>query len=983
MNRRLFFRNIAWSAAGFYLIPAFTATGENSSGPEPVDMDKFFPDPPDSFGPLVMWFWMDGHVSEEGISLDLEMMKRTGFRGAYCFGMDSGIPAGPVKPGSDVWLKLLKHTNAEANRLGLEMIFQIPRGFSDDHGSIIPQEFRSQQLVWSEITIPVGRKVHIKLPHPAQKSDYYRDIYVIAFPVPEADEQLTVDPGSVIDLTSFVNKKGVLKWETRVTGNWTIQRIGHCPAKGQAEIDFLRKEAIDWMFTQLSSVLSQNLTGDSCKGFFRWNGHTDPHLWSAGIDLAFSDRFKYSLKPWLPALTGKVTGSPLKNERFLVDFARFQLELYAENLDKSWMNWCVQKGLKWYSVSSAFLNPETQSKDGSGMLVDSNGVNGRNEPMAILADSSRLDDSAGGLKIGSDHLFSLGFSELVISPFVHEPYKTCLPGMVSSSCGIGYGRSNTLQEGFRGLTKYLRRTQYLLSQGTPVADICIFRGDLSPDDSTRVYPFLPAEYPYIHIDRDTLAGSRMENGKILLPDGSVIHTCLLHPAATLYPQTLKLLTELVENGMVLVLQQKPSIYVGLADSEEETAGISRRLFGDLDGQTNRKHDAGKGKVYLGVEMYEILDQLSVPADFTYSSGNREAAIRFSHRKAGDSHMYSILNLGNRTEKINCSFRISHLKPEIWSCETGEIIPAPIFSVKSGRLRMPLEIQAESSVFILFRKKFGISSFKKITKDGKILMDNEPMKFKGSARFAVTPGLTSVDVWDTDPGLPLSIHPHSDGSIKALFQQNGVYNFQVFNESVEENLTAYVENCFTVPLDSSWTIQFPVGSGAPPEITPDKLESLSVHPDFNIRHFSGTCTYKTVFYLTDSDFISGRKFLLDLGEVGSMARVTMNGKDAGLLWKKPFLADISEWVSKGENILKVDVTNSLQNRMKGDESLPAENEYNQDGAIVKLPDWYTGNLAKPGERKTFTVRKCVSEDDLLQTAGLQGPVKIIFCEERFL
>jgi hypothetical protein len=983
MKRRFFFRNIALSTAGFYLLPAFTFTREDSSGQETDDMDMLFRNPPDSCGPWVMWYWMDGHVTREGITLDLEMLKRRGFRGAFCTGTDSGIPSGPVKPGSNAWWDVIKHTTREAERLGLELVFQNPEVFSDDKSTLIPPEYRKQQLVWSEMTLPVYRKVNVKLPQPAQKLKYYQDISILAFPAPVSEKQMVVDPESVIDLTSFVNRKGWLRWETAVTGNWTIVRIGYTPADGKPEIDFLRKDSTNWLFGNISSSFDQTITGKSLKGFFGLTRDSDHHKWCSGFEQSFSDRLKYSMKPWLLVLTGKVVGSRLKSDRFLTDFRHIQQELYAENFEKGWMDWCHQKGLKWYSVPSELFEPESLSQKNSLKDGDFKGMNGAKESLAVLLASSPLNDNPGGLKFSSDEFYSLGYSDLIISPFVHQPYQTGVPGMVTTSCGIGYGRNNTWSEGLSGLTKYLRRITFLMQMGSPVADLCVFRGDLFTEDSSRAFPFLPAEFPFETIDRDTLAHCRVDNGKILLPDGSIIHACMVPPAVSLLPQTLKLLTEMVEKGMVLVFSQKPAISYGLSDSEEEITRFSNRLFGDLDGETNKKHDPGKGKVYLGVQIHEILDQLSVPVDFTYSSGNQDAALRFIHRKTGESHIYCLFNLRNRAEKINCTFRINHLKPEIWNCNTGEIIPAPIYSIKDGRLRMPLEIQPMGSVFIVFKKQFGISSFKKVTKDGNLLMDNEPLKYKGSARYAVETEHADQDNPGIASGFPLSFHPHPDGSIKALFYRNGVYNFQVYNESVEENLTVYVENCFTVPLDSSWVIQFPDGSGAPKEISPDKPESLTRHPDFNVRHFSGTCVCKTVFYLTDSDFISGRKFLIDLGEVGLIARVTVNGQDAGLLWEKPFVADITTLVRKGENILKVDVTNSWHNRMTGDENLPPENEYNQDGTIVTLPDWYTGNLPKPGERKTFTVRKCVSKDDPLFDSGLLGPVKLIFCEERFI
>jgi hypothetical protein len=41
-------------------------------------------------------------------------------------------------------------------------------------------------------------------------------------------------------------------------------------------------------------------------------------------------------------------------------------------------------------------------------------------------------------------------------------------------------------------------------------------------------------------------------------------------------------------------------------------------------------------------------------------------------------------------------------------------------------------------------------------------------------------------------------------------------------------------------------------------------------------------------------------VIDLGEVRDVAEVFINGQSAGILWKKPYRADISQLVKAGEN-----------------------------------------------------------------------------------
>ncbi|MEI8343149.1 MAG: glycosyl hydrolase, partial [Verrucomicrobiota bacterium] len=60
------------------------------------DLAKSFTHPPDSAKPQTWWHWMNGNITKEGITADLEAMKRVGINGAQIFNVDEEIPAGPA-----------------------------------------------------------------------------------------------------------------------------------------------------------------------------------------------------------------------------------------------------------------------------------------------------------------------------------------------------------------------------------------------------------------------------------------------------------------------------------------------------------------------------------------------------------------------------------------------------------------------------------------------------------------------------------------------------------------------------------------------------------------------------------------------------------------------------------------------------------------------------------------------------------------------
>src|SRR5580765_6470844 len=80
-------------------------------------LSQQFQKPPDEARPWVYWFWLNGNITEKGITADLEAMRRVGIRGVLIMEVDQGAPVGPVDFMSARWRELFKHVHQEAQRL--------------------------------------------------------------------------------------------------------------------------------------------------------------------------------------------------------------------------------------------------------------------------------------------------------------------------------------------------------------------------------------------------------------------------------------------------------------------------------------------------------------------------------------------------------------------------------------------------------------------------------------------------------------------------------------------------------------------------------------------------------------------------------------------------------------------------------------------------------------------------------------------------
>lgn len=154
----------------------------------PADpLEKSFVSPPDSSRPWVYWMILDGSLTKDGITADLEAMARVGIGGALYLEVRQGTPPGPVKFASPEWMEMIRHICNEAKRLGLEVSFNNDAGWTGSGGPWITPEMSMQKVVWSEVVAEAGSP--IVLPKPEGEKNYYRDVAVLAMPLPSVDQR--------------------------------------------------------------------------------------------------------------------------------------------------------------------------------------------------------------------------------------------------------------------------------------------------------------------------------------------------------------------------------------------------------------------------------------------------------------------------------------------------------------------------------------------------------------------------------------------------------------------------------------------------------------------------------------------------------------------------------------------------------------------------------------------------------------------------
>jgi hypothetical protein len=170
-----------WVVRGVSVIALALALCASGQEQQDRSMETNFQNPPEAAKPRVWWHWMSGNVSKEGITADLEWMRRVGIGGMQMFDGDLGVARyieRPVIWMTPEWKDAFCHAGAEAERLGLEMSMAASGGWSETAGPWVKPEAAMKKAVWSETHLRGPQKFEGKLPEPPRVNGPFQNIAV-------------------------------------------------------------------------------------------------------------------------------------------------------------------------------------------------------------------------------------------------------------------------------------------------------------------------------------------------------------------------------------------------------------------------------------------------------------------------------------------------------------------------------------------------------------------------------------------------------------------------------------------------------------------------------------------------------------------------------------------------------------------------------------------------------------------------------------
>jgi hypothetical protein len=950
---------------------------------------------------------MDGNLSEEGMTKDLESMAEAGIGNLIFLEVNVGVPRGGVDFLSDRWLTLFAHAEKECRRLNIAMTLGIGPGWSGSGGPWVTPEQSMQHLVSSVTTVSANENKKIKLPVPPprrpffgeggftpglkkQWQDFYEDVAVLAFPQPsdtgkikDIDEKalyyrapyssvagvksfLTADTGNVpagaavskeeiMDLSDKLQPDGTLDWEVP-QGNWIVMRFGR-----------------------------RNNGAVTRPAPFPGLGFEEDKMDTAALDAHFNN------------YTGRIfkkTGKPAKASDGGLKF------LHMDSWEMGAQNWT--KNFRSEFIKRRGYDPLPFYPVYNGVIVESRGISERFLwDLRQTAQELVLEYHAGQVKKYA-HQHGLGLS---IEPYDMNPTADLELGAVADvpmcefwSRDFGYNTSFSCVEAVsiahvngqplvpaeaftaeknEGWKQYpgsmkaqgdwafatgINRLVYHTFQSQVLADSLRPGMTMGPygihwDRNQTWWPMVGAYHRYISRCQFMLQQGRTVADVLYLTPEGAPHV-FRPPSSAL-------------TGEEPVRDRRGYNFDGCSPGQLLTAGVKDNqvvfpggaaykllVLPDVKTMTPRLLEKIGTLIYEGAVVvggppvqspgltgYPACDE-QIKALSNTIWGSLDIPPAYAERRYGKGKIIWGAGISTRSDGLY-----------------------PLYGITAGILKnmgLAEDLEWAGDLRYTHRTSPGWDVYFVANKTDEPLQTDAVFRCDSGSPERWDPvtgemrALPAFTQGDGQTGIALEFAPHQ--SYFVVFKKNetalpapGKENFPGFK------VVANLSGAWTVAFDPKW--------GGPEKIVFDRLEDWTTRPEKGIKYYSGTAVYSQNF---DLETTTGKntRMVLDLGEVKNLARVKLNGKDLGVVWTAPWQVDITGTVKQKGNKLEIEVANLWANRLIGDEQLPDDGIKNG-----QWPEWLLQGKPRTSGRYTFTTYKHYKKDAPLLSSGLIGPLTI--------
>lgn len=698
---------------------------------------------------------------------------------------------------------------------------------------------------------------------------------------PQADDRsMAVQPGQVIDLSDKMTPDGTLTWDVP-EGEWTVLRTGMtptgvvnepaCPDATGYEVDKLSRKHAEEHFDAYIGEILRRIPADERKSFkllVQDSYEVGGQNFTDDMIPVFKERYGYDPVPYLPVLSGVVVGSQHDSDAFLWDLRR----LVADKISYDYVGG----------------SREVAHKHGLTTWLENYGHWGF--PGEFLQYGGQADEVGG--------------------EFWADPPLGDIENRLATSCAHIYGKKLTSSETSTSAGPSFVRTPSSLKQRMDR----FFTYGVN-NTVLHLYISQPSE--------DRLPGSNAWFGT----EFNRNNTWFKH--MDLYTQYIKRCNYMMRQGwyqadVAYFIGEDAPRMVGIMEPwipagyqfEHMNAEVIMRDMTVKDGMLTLPHGVQFKVLVLPRRLKTMRPELLEKIERLILDG---AIVMGPAPERSPS-------LQNQPEADR---RVKEMAARIWGDVDGVNVKQRRYG--KGMICDGLDLEtlfAQIGYVPDCKTPDGMNVYSGHQKDGDtdiyILSNQDNRALTMDVAFRVTG--KQPELWNPVTGvirkLPAFRQEEKTTVVPMRLDKNECV-FVVFRKKGEPAATTLEAN-YPAPLRTQevkgeWNVAFESAFKTPAPVRMTELDNLSTNANDSIRYFSGTATYTTTVNLDRAG--RGEHMFLAFDNVGTMAKVYINGKYAGGVWTAPYRLDVTDFVKNGRNDVKVEVVNTWVNRIVGDMNLP--------------------------------------------------------------
>lgn len=857
--------------------------------------------------PGARWWWLGSAVDEKNLTYNLEEYARTGMGAVEItpiYGVQ-GNDANDIPFLSPRWMEVLKHTQAEGKRTGIEIDMNTGTGWPFG-GPEVSIEDAATKAIFQTYELEGGKEIELDI----QVTDKKQQPYAKLSRVMAYDGK-----GKCVNLSSNVKRvktTSTAQPQTTTSGG-ALQLLWKAPAgkwkivalyigKTRQQVKRAAPGGEGYVMNHLSRKAVKNYLTRFDRAF-KSSGTSYPHTffndsyevyqadWTEDFLEQFARRRGYKLEEHFPEFLDDSKSRPEISRRIISDYRETISDLLLENFTHQWTAWAHKNG----SIT------RNQAHGSPGNLIDiyaavdipeceGFGLSQFNiEGLRQDAQTKKNDSDLSMLKYASSaaHIAGKTYTSSETFTWLTEHFRTSL-----SQCKPDMD------------LMFVSGVNHMFFHGTPYSPKeaewpgWLFYASINMNPTNSIWRDAPSFFDYITRCQSFLQMGRPDNDFLIyLP----VYDMWNEQPGRLLLFSIHHMDKLAPKFIDAIHRINNSGYDG--DYISDNFIRSTRF---KDGQLLTPGGTGYKALVVPAAHLMPHDVLAHLISLT----NQGANIVFLENYPTDVPGYGKLEQRRKTHQrvLNQLPSVSFSKTTVTPMGKGKIITGADYA----RTLASCNITPEE-----MKTKFGLQAIRRVNETGHHYFISS-LQNKGVDEW-ITLGTSAASAALFNPMTEECGEARirqKDGKTQVYLQLKSGESIilQTYNQplSATKKWEYIKEQPFSLRLDHGWKLHF---ADSQPEIKGtfdiDRPSSWT-----NIDHPAAKNNMGTGVYSLDIELpaIPADDWILDLGDVRESARVRINGVDAGCVWAVPYQLKVGQFLKSGTNHIEIEVTNLPANRI---------------------------------------------------------------------